>query len=76
MEVLSILLVLGALFVGGVVFTLWGEVQNVDKLVWQSNAELKNKIRHLEDEVIGLNKTIKELKESAEEQPEEKNVSS
>ena len=76
MEVLSILLVLGALFVGGVVFTLWGEVQNVDKLVWQSNAELKNKIRYLEDEVMGLNRTIKELKEAAEAEPEEKNVSS
>ena len=76
MEVLSILLVLGALFVGGVVFTLWGEVQNVDKLVWQSNAELKNKIRYLEEEVMGLNRTIKELKEAAEAEPEEKNVSS
>lgn len=76
MEVLSVLLVLGALFVGGVVFMLWGEVQNVDKLVWQSNAELKNKIRYLEEEVIGLNKTIKEMRDAAEEQPEEKNVSS
>lgn len=64
------------LFIGGVVLTMWGELQNVDRIMWQSNNELKNKIRNLEDEIIDLNKTIKVLKETDSETPEEKNVSS
>tara|TARA_B100001059_G_C17571546_1_gene445213 strand:- start:249 stop:479 length:231 start_codon:yes stop_codon:yes gene_type:complete len=76
MDVLAILLALGVLFIGGVVFSVWNDVQNVDKLVWQNTGELKKKIRHLEQDIIDLNKTISELKKSSEEEPEEKNVSS
>ena len=76
MDVLAILLALGVLFIGGVVFSVWNDVQNVDKLVWQNTGELKKKIRHLEQDIIDLNKTISELKKSDEEEPEEKNVSS
>ena len=75
MDVLAILLALGVLFIGGVVFSIWNDLQNVDKLVWQNTGELKKKIRHLEQDIIDLNKTISELKKSDEE-PEEKNVSS
>jgi len=76
MDVLAILLALGVLFIGGVVFSVWNDVQNVDKMVWQNTGELKKKIRHLEQDIIDLNKTISELKKSSEEEPEEKNVSS
>jgi|TARA_B100001094_G_C17450284_1_gene447925 hypothetical protein len=76
MDVLAILLALGVLFIGGVVFSIWNDLQNVDKLVWQNTGELKKKIRHLEQDIIDLNKTISELKKSDEEEPEEKNVSS
>ena len=76
MDVLAILLALGVLFIGGVVFSIWNDLQNVDKLVWQNTGELKKKIRHLEQDIIDLNKTISELKKSDQEEPEEKNVSS
>ncbi len=76
MDVLAILLALGVLFIGGVVFSIWNDLQNVDKLVWQNTGELKKKIRHLEQDIIDLNKTISELKKSDEEESEEKNVSS
>lgn len=76
MDVLAILLALGILFIGGVVFSIWNDLQNVDKLIWQNTSELKKKIRHLEQDVIDLNKTISELKKSDEEELEEKNVSS
>jgi len=76
MDVLAILLALGVLFIGGVVFSMWNDLQNVDKLVWQNTGELKKKIRHLEQDIIDLNKTISELKKSDEEELEEKNVSS
>ena len=72
MDVLAILLALGVLFIGGVVFSIWNDLQNVDKLVWQNTGELKKKIRHLEQDIIDLNKTISELKKSDEEEPEEK----
>jgi len=75
MDVLAILLILGVLFIGGVVFSMWSELQHVDKMVWQNTGELKKKIRHLENEVIELNKTIIELKKAKEEEQEEKNVS-
>jgi len=75
MDVLAILLILGVLFIGGVVFSMWSELQHVDKMVWQNTGELKKKIRHLENEVIELNKTIIELKKAKEEELEEKNVS-
>ena len=76
MDVLAILLALGVLFIGGVVFTVWSDLQHVDKMVWQNTTDLKKKIRHLEQDVIELNKTIIELKKANEEEPEEKNVSS
>lgn len=76
MEVLAIILSLGILFIGGVVFSMWNDLQNVDKLVWQNTTDLKKKIRHLEQDIIDLNKTIIELKKSSEEEIEEKNVSS
>mgnify|MGYP003312874741 CR=1 FL=1 len=76
MEVLAIILSLGILFIGGVVFSMWNDLQNVDKLVWQNTTDLKKKIRHLEQDIIDLNKTIIELKKSSEEELEEKNVSS
>lgn len=72
MDVLAILLALGVLFIGGVVFSIWNDLQNVDKLVWQNTGELKKKIRHLEQDIIDLNKTISELKKSNEEEPEER----
>jgi len=77
MDVLAILLALGVLFIGGVVFTVWSDLQHVDKMVWQNTTDLKKKIRHLEQDVIELNKIIVELKKAKEEEePEEKNVSS
>ena len=76
MDVLAILLALGVLFIGGVVFSVWSDLQHVDKMVWQNTTDLKKKIRHLEQDVIDLNKTISELKKAKEEEPEEKNVSS
>jgi len=75
MDVLAILLALGVLFIGGVVFTVWSDLQHVDKMVWQNTTDLKKKIRHLEQDVIELNKTIVELKKAKEEEQEEKNVS-
>ena len=75
MDVLAILLALGVLFIGGVVFTVWSDLQHVDKMVWQNTTDLKKKIRHLEQDVIELNKTIIELKKAKEEEQEEKNVS-
>jgi len=76
MDVLAILLALGVLFIGGVVFSVWSDLQHVDKMVWQNTTDLKKKIRHLEQDVIELNKIIVELKNAKEEEPEEKNVSS
>tara|TARA_R100001509_G_scaffold152646_3_gene113066 strand:+ start:227 stop:457 length:231 start_codon:yes stop_codon:yes gene_type:complete len=75
MDVLAILLALGVLFIGGVVFTVWSDLQHVDKIVWQNTTDLKKKIRLLEQDVIELNKTIVELKKAKEEEQEEKNVS-
>jgi len=72
MDPATVIIAIIILFIGGVVFTMWGELQNVDRLMWQSNNELKNKIRNLEDEIIDLNKTIKVLKETDSETTEEK----
>ena len=68
MEVLFVALIV---FVGAVVFYLYGEVQSVDKTLWQNNTDMKQKIRHLEGEVIELNRYIKELRDKIENQDDE-----
>lgn len=54
-------------FLGTIIYTVWTEVQNIDQNLWQQNTDLKNKINHLQDEIVDLNKTIKVLKENLEE---------
>ena len=55
------------LFFGGtVIFYMYSELQNVDKNMWNQNNALKEKINQLEGEIIQLNREIKSLKESDE----------
>jgi len=53
-------------FGGAVVFYMYSELQNVDKNMWNQNNALKEKINQLEGEIIQLNREIKSLKESDE----------
>lgn len=68
MEALFFALVI---FIGVVVFYLYSEVQSVDQNVWQSNTQLKQKILDLEAQVVDLNRTIKDLKDSMEKEEED-----
>jgi len=68
MEALFFALVI---FIGVVVFYLYSEVQSVDQNVWQSNTQLKQKIQDLEAQVVDLNRTIKDLKDSMEKEEED-----
>ena len=45
---------------------MYSELQNVDKNMWNQNNALKEKINQLEGEIIQLNREIKSLKESDE----------
>ena len=58
-------------FIGAITYTVWNDVQNVDKNVWQSKNEMKEHIRKLEADIIELNRFIKELKDKIEEKEEE-----
>ena len=57
-------------FIGAITYTVWNDVQNVDKNVWQSKNEMKDHIRKLEADIIELNRFIKELKDKIEEKEE------
>jgi len=57
-------------FIGAITYTVWNDVQNVDKNVWQSKNEMKDHIRKLEADIIELNRFIKELKDKIEEREE------
>tara|TARA_B100001939_G_C16910325_1_gene604271 strand:- start:1376 stop:1525 length:150 start_codon:yes stop_codon:yes gene_type:complete len=41
-------------------------VQSLGSEMWQYTSDLKQKMSRLEDEIVDLNKTIKVLKESAD----------
>jgi len=58
-------------FIGAITYTVWNDLQNVDKNVWQSKNEMKDHIRKLEADIIELNRFIKELKDKIEEKEEE-----
>ena len=58
-------------FIGAITYTVWNDLQNVDKNVWQSKNEMKEHIRKLEADIIELNRFIKELKDKIEEKEEE-----
>ena len=68
MEALFFALVI---FIGVVVFYLYSEVQSVDQNVWQSNTQLRQKIQDLETQVVDLNRTIKDLKDSMDKEEED-----
>jgi len=68
MEALFLALVI---FIGVVVFYLYSEVQSVDKNVWQSSTQLRQRIQELETQVVDLNRTIKDLKDSMEKEEED-----
>ena len=68
MEVVFIALIV---FIGAVVFFTWSELQGVDRVMWQNNTDMKQKIRKLESDIVELNRTIKELKEQIEDSEEE-----
>ena len=58
-------------FIGAITYTVWNDLQNVDKNVWQSKNEMKDHIRKLEADIIELNRFIRELKDKIEEKEEE-----
>ena len=68
MEVVIIALIV---FVGAVVFTVWSEVQSVDKAMWQKDTEMRHKCQKLESDIVDLHRAIKELKDKLEEEEEE-----
>lgn len=68
MEALFLALVI---FIGVVVFYLYSEVQSVDKNVWQSSTQLRQRIQELEKQIVDLNRTIKNLKDSMEKEEDE-----
>lgn len=68
MEALFLALVI---FIGAVVFYLYSEVQSVDKNVWQSSTQLRQRIQELEKQIVDLNRTIKDLKDSMEKEEED-----
>lgn len=53
-------------FLGAIVYTLWDMVQSLGSEMWQYTSDLKQKVSRLEDEIVDLNKTIKVLKESSD----------
>ena len=57
-------------FIGAITYTVWNDLQNVDKNVWQSKNEMKDHIKKLEADIIELNRFIKELKDKIEEKEE------
>jgi len=60
MEVVFFVLIF---FIGAVVFFTWSELQGVDKIMWQKDTEMKQKVRKLESDIVDLNRTISELKD-------------
>ena len=69
MEVVFFVLIF---FIGAVVFFTWSELQGVDKIMWQKDTEMKQKVRKLESDIVDLNRTISELKnELAESEKDE-----
>lgn len=71
MEALFLALVI---FIGVVVFYLYSEVQSVDKNVWQSSTQLRQRIQELEKQIVDLNRTIKNLKDSMEKEEEDEEL--
>ena len=57
-------------FIGAITYTVWNDLQNVDKNVWQSKNEMKDHIKKLEADIIELNRFIRELKDKIEEKEE------
>ena len=53
-------------FGGAVIFYMYSELQSVDQNMWNQNNALREKINQLEGEIIQLNREIKSLKESDE----------
>ena len=69
MEVVFFVLIF---FIGAVVFFTWSELQGVDKIMWQKDTEMKQKVRKLESDIVDLNRIISELKnELAESEKDE-----
>ena len=60
MEVVFFVLIF---FIGAIVFFTWSELQGVDKIMWQKDTEMKQKVRKLESDIVDLNRTISELKD-------------
>ena len=58
-------------FGGAVIFYMYSELQSVDQNMWNQNNALKEKINQLEGEIIQLNREIKSLKESDEDNGKE-----
>lgn len=68
MEVVFFVLIF---FIGAVVFSVWGEVQSVDKAMWQKDTEMRNKCQKLESDIVDLHRAISELKEKLKKEEEE-----
>ena len=63
---MEIFLLCMVFFGGAVILYLYSEIHDMDKNMWNQNNALKYKITQLEDEIIQLNREIKSLKESDE----------
>lgn len=68
MEVVFFVLIF---FIGAVVFFTWSELQGVDKVMWQKDTEMKQKVRKLESDIVDLNRTISDLKDQLAESEKE-----
>ena len=58
-------------FIGAITYTVWNDLQNVDKNMWTNKNEMRDHIRKLEADIIELNRFIRELKDKIEEKEEE-----
>ena len=72
MEVVFFVLIF---FIGAVVFFTWSELQGVDKIMWQKDTEMKQKVRKLESDIVDLNRTISELKDQLAESEKDEDES-
>ena len=61
----------GVLVVGAVVFSVYNDVQNVDRVLWQRDAELKNTISKLQEQLADLQKQVSDLQEQLAQHEEE-----
>jgi len=62
----------GLLVVGAVVWSVYNDIQNVDRVMWQKDHDVKLDIKKLEDKLHAMSERIEELENQlAEEESED-----